>query len=168
MSVPKWIICFRNARSRCVDFKNLRFPRYGGRGIKFLLSCQDMENLWNRDKAWLLKKPSIDRINNDGNYEFDNCRFIELSENSRKNMIDNHPFKKNEARKKMSLSTKKRWGNKNNRNELSKKLLESSKMNLEINIKKSLSAKNSWTEERKEKQSKIIKETWKTRKHERR
>lgn len=40
--------------------------------------------LWERDRAWLLKRPSIDRIDPDGHYEVRNCRFIELSENSRR------------------------------------------------------------------------------------
>ena len=39
-----------------------------------------IKKLWFRDKAWLLKRPSIDRKNG-GHYIFQNCRFIELSQN---------------------------------------------------------------------------------------
>ena len=35
-----------------------------------------------RDKAHLLKQPSIDRKNSNSDYIYKNCRFIELSKNS--------------------------------------------------------------------------------------
>lgn len=50
--------------------------------MKFLMTIEDFKFLWFMDKAWLLKKPSIERINVNGNYELSNCKFIELVINS--------------------------------------------------------------------------------------
>ena len=72
------------AKARCNNLKDAGYPRYGGRGIKYDLTFEQGEILWNRDKAWLLKIPSIDRIDNDGDYTFDNCQFIERGANSAK------------------------------------------------------------------------------------
>ena len=79
-----WLDYYRHAKERCNNPNWRRYDRYGGRGIKFLLDKEEVETLYKRDNADKLKHPSIDRIDNDGDYVFDNCRFIELSENSRK------------------------------------------------------------------------------------
>ena len=83
MNYP-WLSSYYEARKRCTTKNHNRYHRYGGRGIKCLISKDEIKELWFRDKAWLLKKPSIDRIDNDGHYEYGNCRFIELGENSKK------------------------------------------------------------------------------------
>lgn len=70
--------------SRCTNKNNKRYDRYGGRGIICLITEEELKELWIRDKAHLLKQPSIDREDNDGNYEFNNCRFIEHAVNSAK------------------------------------------------------------------------------------
>ena len=41
----------------------------------------DMKELWFRDRADLMKCPSIDRIDNKKHYTKDNCRYIELEDN---------------------------------------------------------------------------------------
>lgn len=79
-----WNISYRAARERCLNQKHKAYKYYGSRNIKFLMSRNDFKELWFRDKAYLLKHPTIDRINNNGNYEFNNCRFIEKSENTKR------------------------------------------------------------------------------------
>lgn len=76
-----WYMSFYDAKRRCEIKTHTSYKNYGGKGIKFLMTLADFEYIWKRDKAHLMKKPSIDRINNDGNYELSNCRFIELKEN---------------------------------------------------------------------------------------
>lgn len=68
-------------KQRCINKKYKDYPRYGGKGIKCLLSWKDLIFIWRRDKASKMKCPSVDRINPKGNYILENCRFIEKSEN---------------------------------------------------------------------------------------
>lgn len=80
----RWISSWENAKQRCCNSKNPDYQWYGKRGIQFLLTLQDVKYLWFRDKANLMKRPSIDRINNNKNYTLKNCRFIELIDNIKK------------------------------------------------------------------------------------
>ena len=57
--------------------------RYFKRGIKNKITRDDLKVLWFRDKGYAMKRPSIDRIDSDGDYTFDNCRYIEQAENAR-------------------------------------------------------------------------------------
>lgn len=79
-----WLKHHNHAEQRCNNPNSKKYEYYGGRGIKCLMPTKDFKYLWFRDKAYLLKRPSIDRIDNDGNYTLENCRFIELSENIKK------------------------------------------------------------------------------------
>ena len=79
-----WKKTLSDIKQRCYNSKNSRYKNYGGRGIECRITVEELEKLWYRDKAWLLEKPSIDRKENDGHYEFGNCRYIELVENSGK------------------------------------------------------------------------------------
>lgn len=68
-----------------------QYKDYGGRGIKCLITKEELKFLWFRDKAFMLKKPSINRIDNDGHYTVDNCNYIERGENSRlRNQLRTH------------------------------------------------------------------------------
>lgn len=69
---------------RCHNPKSRAFPRYGGRGI---VVCEEWKRKpvlfvrWALSNGW---KPglTIDRRNNDGNYEPTNCRFVSRQENN--------------------------------------------------------------------------------------
>jgi hypothetical protein len=79
-----WRISLYAARTRCSNPNHVGYCRYGGRGIRCLLTEADVKHLWIRDNAGGLKKPSLDRIDNKKDYTLENCRFIELSDNCRK------------------------------------------------------------------------------------
>lgn len=76
-----------NIRRRCENPKDSYWYRYGKRGIKCLITVDELIFLWNRDNASALKEASVDRINSDGNYELSNCRFIERYENAKPTMF---------------------------------------------------------------------------------
>lgn len=74
-----WYRSYRAAKNRCNP--NSKYGAYHALGIKFLMTIQDFKFLWFRDKAYLMKKPSIDRIRSKENYELKNCRYIEWIDN---------------------------------------------------------------------------------------
>ena len=61
-------------------------PGYNGerKFVRNIINTQELKELWFRDEAYKLKQPSVDRVDNDGNYTYENCRFIEQRENASK------------------------------------------------------------------------------------
>jgi len=71
---------------RCYGLKSQIYKYYGGRGIKI---CDEWKNDFITFRGWALangyqENLTIDRINNNGNYEPNNCQWITASENSKK------------------------------------------------------------------------------------
>ncbi len=77
----RWFRPWEYAKRRCRDVNHTKYIYYGGRGIKCTLTREEVIKLYERDNGYLLDKPSIDRIDPDGDYCYDNCRFIELVDN---------------------------------------------------------------------------------------
>lgn len=79
-----WYPVWRNINTRCTNPNAINYKRYGGKGIRNYLSCNDVKFLWQKYHADDLSRPSIDRIDSTCHYTLNNSQFIELSENSKK------------------------------------------------------------------------------------
>lgn len=82
---------WNHIKTRCLKKYDDRYKDYGGRGITICKEWLDYENFYN----WAINNGyknnlSIDRINNNGNYEPCNCRWAtpkEQSQNTRRNRL---------------------------------------------------------------------------------
>jgi len=75
---------WQHMKNRCMNPRNPQFRHYGGRGITV---CQEWGDDYSVFRAWALTngyapKLQIDRTNNDGNYEPNNCRWVTALENT--------------------------------------------------------------------------------------
>lgn len=72
---------WRCMKARCTREKNENFKLYGGRGIQVCERWKIFENFL-QDMGERPAGYQLDRINNDGDYEPNNCRWVTPKENS--------------------------------------------------------------------------------------
>jgi hypothetical protein len=76
-------LSWRSMKQRCNNPNHNRWHRYGGRGIRLWDAWHDfvefLKDMGERPGA----EYSLDRIDNDGDYEPDNCRWVLKKENIR-------------------------------------------------------------------------------------
>lgn len=67
---------------RCENPKDMNYHRYGNRGIKVCDRWKDINNFIEDMFATYSKSLQIDRIDNNGNYEPSNCRWVTRKKNA--------------------------------------------------------------------------------------
>lgn len=80
---------WKGMKQRCYNPKNKYYYNYGGRGITI---CEEWKNDFGKFYEWAIKNGydenalhkscTIDRINNSGNYEPNNCRWVDMKTQS--------------------------------------------------------------------------------------
>lgn len=89
--IPKIYQTWANIKTRCTNPKTPYYDRYGGRGIKV---CDEWMNDFQSFYDWAIANGyqeglQIDRIDNDGDYTLENCRWVtkEVNANNKRNNL---------------------------------------------------------------------------------
>jgi len=82
--IAKMRVVHNSMKLRCKDENHVSFKNYGGRGIKICLRWLKSFNNFYQDMGKTYRFGyCLDRINNNGDYDPGNCRWVSRQENAR-------------------------------------------------------------------------------------
>ena len=84
---------WQGMKQRCYNPKNIGYKNYGGRGIYICDRWKDdFQNFYDDMHEGYERGLQIDRINNDGPYSPENCRWVTQAENNRNKRESSYHF----------------------------------------------------------------------------
>ena len=82
-----FVTVWRNIHARCYNKKDIAYYRYGGRGIQVCAQWSSFRRFFKDMYPAYRFGLQIDRIDNSGNYEASNCRWVTPAENVRNSSL---------------------------------------------------------------------------------
>jgi hypothetical protein len=76
--------CWKAMKRRCYNPNHRAYKWYGGRGIRVCEEWLKFENFYRDMKDGYKKGLTLDRIDHNGNYTKENCRWLTKSDNSKR------------------------------------------------------------------------------------
>lgn len=92
---PKYLLnTWRKMKRRCLNPDDVQYIHYGGRGIQISESWMTYDNFFRDMASSYVRGLTLDRINNNGNYCKENCRWATKKQQAN-NTRRNHLFELN-------------------------------------------------------------------------